>query len=196
MVFMICAHLPYIYVAWYYRECDHRNCTYVNGFRSLTPVDSWVFLVGQSLPSVPDGKRFDQMFATLAAKFSKVQYFGSYRVVGYDAWARARNGRIERVFAFVGDVGEVFANLGRQSPKVIFDNAERIDAEEQRMAAAGQDRPAAQKVLVRRQRHPVTSEEDTMAVAGAWSVDPSLLEQRHLAPSAGFVVVLPQTLRD
>ena len=101
----------HIYVAWYYRECDHRNCTYVNGFRSLTPVDGWVFLVGQSLPSVPDGKRFDQMFATLAAKFSKVQYFGSYRVVGYDAWARARNGRIERVFAFVGDVGEFLRTL-------------------------------------------------------------------------------------
>jgi len=90
-------------------------------------VDVWPTqksVVGSGLP-VPDQRdpktqgagevdsRFDVLFAALARQFPEVQFFSSYRVVGLAAWARARAGRIERIFCFAD--GEVYANTGLQT---------------------------------------------------------------------------------
>jgi hypothetical protein len=50
-------------------------------------------------------------------RFDDVQFFGSYRVVGFVAWARALQGRPVRVFAYADGDGEVRANIGEQTPE-------------------------------------------------------------------------------
>ena len=185
------------------------------------PVNGWIFVVSPHLP-YPDhrkgashdaiGARFDSMFRALATKFEQVQFFGSYRVVGYDAWARARSGKVERVFCFID--GEVYANDGPQSAeerllrlpdvsglspeaatKAIFLNAERREAEEARLIATGLSRSEARRKLLSEQRDPIPSEEDTMAVAGSWSINPIHLDALKLEPRTGFLAVLPRALR-
>src|SRR5262249_43189589 len=93
------------------------------------PVAGWVLVVGFSLPypvaatqSLPVadtqalreiGRKLDVLLARLAKRFDEVQFFGSYRVVDFVAWARAQNGKPTRVFSFAD--GEVFANAGEQT---------------------------------------------------------------------------------
>ena len=179
------------------------------------PIEGWVLAVGSGLP-VPDQRdpktqgagevdsRFDVLFAALAKQFSEVQFFSSYRVVGLAAWARARAGRIERIFCFAD--GEVYANTGPQAAEektlrlldlsglsplaarqAIFKNAEERNVQEERLVAGGMDRQAAQRKLLTSQRTPIPDEDDPMRVAAAWSLNPSTLEERHLPPSVGTI---------
>ena len=61
------------------------------------PVSGWVFVAGFWLPYpvAPTerhheiGKKFDVLFSRLMKRFDDVQFFGSYRVVDFAAWARA-----------------------------------------------------------------------------------------------------------
>jgi hypothetical protein len=187
------------------------------------PVDGWVFVVGSSLP-YPDHKasrteseaetdrRFDHLFTALAARFPEVQFFGSYRVVGFSAWARARQARIERIFSFAD--GEVLANMGVQSIEeqalkfpdltglsveaardALLAYGARRDRHEEQLLADGLDRRAADQALREEGRAPIPDEEDVLDLAGAWSVNPSLLEGRALAPGTGFTARLPPEMR-
>jgi len=179
------------------------------------PIDGWVMAVGFGLP-IPDhrdpktqgrGKvdpRFDVLFSTLAKRFPDVQFFASYRVVGLSAWARARAGRIERVFAYAD--GEVYANLGAQTAEektlgfldvsglsplaareAIFRNAEELDAKEGALLAGGMDGKSAQRMALGSRRAPIPGEDDPIDLAGKWSVYPLRLDERKLAPSLGVV---------
>jgi hypothetical protein len=179
------------------------------------PIDGWVLVVGSGLP-LPDhhdpktqgaaevDPSFDVLFAALAKQFPEVQFFSSYRVVGLAAWARARAGRIERIFCYAD--GEVYANTGPQTAEekalkfldlsglsplsareAIYKNAEQRNAQEDRLVAGGMDRLAAQRKALALQRTPIPDEDDPMVIAAAWSLNPNALEERHLPPSVGTI---------
>lgn len=104
-----------------------------------------------------------EWLATLSRALGEVQFFGTHRVGDYAAWARAVDGEVRRVFVFTGDVVE----------EGTADDAERslgIDLEE---------------------RFP--GEDDVLAMAGAWSLDPTTLETRESAPGGGLLGRLPAT---
>ena len=100
------------------------------------------------------GWKFAVLFLRLMQQFADAQFFGSYRVVGFVARARAQNGEPKRVFAY-GD-SRVSANLGEQTPEEaklkfanlsslstsdagdrIFETTEQQDAEEDMLVAKG-----------------------------------------------------------
>jgi len=69
------------------------------------PVSGWVLIVGRWLPHPAVigserqiGRKFDILFSRLMQRFDEVQFFGSYRVVGFVAWARALMGKPMRIF--------------------------------------------------------------------------------------------------
>jgi hypothetical protein len=185
------------------------------------PVGGWVFVVGSDLPladlrdsrNPPQGaridRRFEQIFGALSQVFPEVQFFASYRVVGLDGWVRARRGRVERNF-LIAD-GEVYANVGAQTAEerqlkfldlsglstaratqAIFANAQQRNAQEEHLIATGMDRQEVRLQLRQVQRDPIPNEEDTMALAGAWSINPNSLEDRKLPRSVGLVGQLPR----
>ncbi len=185
------------------------------------PVSGWVLVVGLALP-YPDrrtqgrnadiDRRFSEMFGALVARFDEVQHFGSYRVVGFEAWARAKGGKIERSFCYAD--GEVYDNTGVQtsvekllkfpnlsgmSPEAatsaIFSMASRIQAEEERLMASGLPLKEAKKRTSERQRGPIPGEGDAMAIAGHWSIDPTRIEELKVPPSVGYVAVLPSHMQ-
>jgi hypothetical protein len=49
---------------------------------------------------------------TLSATFGEAQGFASHRVIEYHHWMLARNGRLVRCFAYIGETGELLANNG------------------------------------------------------------------------------------
>jgi hypothetical protein len=136
-----------------------------------------------------------------------VQLFGTYRVVGFDAWARAKEGRIERVFA-ISDV-EVTANEGAQTSEEaelgFLDLGRRGPREATEYLYQRANEIRAQQGEGRRQKEldaygrpcrfhddPVPSEDHTVAIAGMWSMDPTILDRKPWASGVGYVGRLPR----
>jgi hypothetical protein len=100
------------------------------------------------------------------------------RVVSAHAWARARPSGLERAYSYVGESGEKTLDLGVPSP------------EERALAFAFFDptSPEAQQDSYwDREDLKYPDEEHVMALAGAWSIDPSALEGRNLETVAGLL---------
>lgn len=185
-------------------------------------VDGWVLLVGTSLPypiNTEDGdhcgigRAFDLVFERLKSRFEEVQFFGSYRVVGFVAWARSVRGVSERVFSY-GD-GGVYASIGEQSPEEAMLGFPRLDGlslsgATDRIFALAEEQHARQDALVAsgvperesmaqsRQGNAdaIPGEDDVVALAGLWSVDPAHLDDpgRAQESSVGLVARLPEDL--
>jgi hypothetical protein len=118
------------------------------------PVEGWTFVVGRG--TFPDDKRSLQnivgIVRELSSTFGEAQGFASHRVIEYHHWILARNGHIERCYAYTGEQGEVLANTGpitESERKLAFSNL-----------------PGDKWT---------PNESDVMGVAGGWSVDPTKL---------------------
>lgn len=152
------------------------------------PLSGWSIAVSHGLPALderatdeqfqkqaPLGERsgrFILMMQSLAARFEDVQYFGSYRVVGYVAWCRARDGRIERAFGYAD--GQLFANLGSTTPeeaKIGFPDLSGLSLDE-----------ATDKLF---ESDGSTHEELPAKLAGEWSINPLTLEEAGYPSSVG-----------
>ncbi len=185
------------------------------------PIGDWILAVAPliDLPSQIDesaddpivaglGREFRRHFSGLTTRFSEVQFFCSYRVVGYVAWARARQGEPPRAFAFMDDV---LVNTGDQSPEEarlgfpnlsglspadasdrIFELAQARDDEEDRLVAAGLSRNDASARVRQSGRHPLPVEEDVVELAALWSIDPTRLEKEEHRPGVGIAGLLPK----
>lgn len=157
------------------------------------PVKGWILVVGSSLPypvmHTPDrhggiGQKFDLLFTRLASRFSEVQFFGNYRVVGFVAWARVQVDRPLRIFSF-GD-GDVYANIGNQTQE---------EARLQFLDLSGLSPRAASERLFSNEGKKLPSEADVTRLAALWSVDPGTLSKSDALPNLGLVALLPEALR-
>ena len=177
------------------------------------PLDGWTFVVGSNLPypyktteaDVAAQKVNDNFFFILnqlSSKFSEVQFFGSYRVVGFEAWVKTTNGELVRAFSFAD--GTVYANMGAQTKEEkqlkfidlsglspseaeskIFNQA-AIDANKEG-AAQLLRQPFDQQTLGR----VIPSEGDATDIAKLWSIDPTDLPATYKIKSVGVVGFLP-----
>ncbi|WP_152249144.1 hypothetical protein [Xanthomonas maliensis] len=153
------------------------------------PIDGWVIVAGAALPypvmHTPDrhegiGDAFDVLFSRLAASFSDVQFFGSYRVVDFVAWARRKMGEPDRIFAF-GD-GDVYANVGKQTADEVLLGLPNLDDLSLEEATARMFEDEA----------PFLDEEAPLLLAGRWSINPGKLSETSLSAACGVVVELPR----
>lgn len=75
------------------------------------PVDGWMLVVGAALPDpVVDVDRCFCFLTSLSREVAEVQYFQLDRILNYHAWARVRDGRVQRAYAWAG---ETLWNEGR-----------------------------------------------------------------------------------
>jgi hypothetical protein len=134
------------------------------------PIDGWVLAASTRFPDPGDKKHPDAAtpaLARLSQAFGEVQYFATYDVLDLHAWARFVNGTAVRKVAFLGADGAAVWAEGESTP------------EERKLGllytAKAMEKP------------PYPTEENVYAVAGAWSLDPTTLQARHLPPSLGVV---------
>ena len=82
------------------------------------PVEGWTFVAGVSLP-LPQGDSFVDkaapLLARVAREFRSVQYFATFPIIDFYAWARFENGNLVRAFA-VGEAGVVW-DIGGLTPE-------------------------------------------------------------------------------
>ncbi len=147
------------------------------------PVDGWSFVVSKhQLPFAENAESIDllkTMLIDLSKEFSRACYFGTYRVVGYDCWIKATDGKIERAYSLV-DGGNIIAE---GDPTPIEEKYNLINT----LSEEAENDPDYfdQEGL----RWP--DEGLTMEVAGAWTIDPQTLDDRKdVAPGAGLVGTL------
>lgn len=183
------------------------------------PVSGWVLVVGFWLPypvapTQPHqhiGRKFDVLFSRLMTRFDDVQFFGSYRVVGFVAWARAVKGTPMRIFAYAD--GEVFANLGEQTPEEarlkfanltglspadardkIFKIAEEQETQESALVARGLSPREASARVWQNGREAIPGETDVVELAALWSIDPTQLSNQDRPLGLGLATRLPKNL--
>ncbi len=134
------------------------------------PLNGWVLAASISLPEITDKTRPDQLsplVKSLGKRFPDVQYFGTHRVVEYHGWLRATDGEIVRRYAYLGECGETLSDEGQQTD------------EETKLGLIYND-----------SKFP--DEQDVIQLAGAWSIDPTTLDDIHREKSVGNLGSLPK----
>jgi len=141
-------------------------------------------------------------------RFDDVQFFGSHRVVGFVAWARALNGKPIRVFSYAD---EIMANVGEQTPeeaKLGFANlgglslsdaldemfriADEQHSEQETLVASGVPQREARTRVLQNRRDAIPDETDVVDLAALWSIDPSRLSDQDHPVGLGLATRLPK----
>lgn len=147
------------------------------------PLDGWVLAAGWALPGPGNPSALESwqdLMSRLSETFGEAQFFANHRVSSYTAWARYRNGRVERLFA-QGD--DPLHDLGWQTP----------EEEELGFRFFEPNSPEAEEEgYWDREDLRSPDESDVMALAERWSLDPSRLGERDLPPSTGLAGRLPR----
>ncbi len=134
----------------------------------VSPVENgWVLAISTRLPeaSQPPGRqRLTRWLTQLSQRFGEAQYFGSNRVVTYQAWARARQGQLVRAYAYSGETGATLWNVGPKTPEEAALGLNFLDEASPDASGEGYRQRAALSY---------PDEESVLAIARRWSVDTS-----------------------
>jgi hypothetical protein len=150
------------------------------------PVNGWTFVAGLPLPHPLGGRFIDKwtpLLASLGREFIEVQYFISYPLIDYYAWARIVDGKRLRAFA-IGDEG-VLWNEGKPSKD---EKALGLTLFELRGVRERQGDAGGELVLY-------PTEDHVMRLASKWSLDPTRLEGMPAEPALGLIAVAPSHWR-
>ena len=72
----------------------------------ITPqIGEWTLAVGMGLPgdSQESIVKLEKMLNKLSSELGEAQFFGTHRVVEYHNWMKSVNGKIERIYSYVGE---------------------------------------------------------------------------------------------
>ena len=166
--------------------CNWKNgieYAYQNSVFISPPVDGWSLAISKlQLPvaqTEEDARLIKTMVEDLSKEYSRAQYFGTYRVIGYDCWMKAENGRLERAYASVDGANTIVE--GEPTPVEQKFNLINTLSEEATNDPDYYDREDLKW----------PNESITMDIAAAWSVNTQDLEGRKdIAPGVGLVGVL------
>jgi hypothetical protein len=146
------------------------------------PVNGWTFVVGLALPH-PVGRGFvdkaTPLLERLGREFVEVQYFFSYPLIDFHAWARLIDGRVVRAFA-IGDEGMLW-NTGRPTKE---EKALGLRLFELRGVRGRKGDAGGEMILY-------PTEDHVMRLAARWSIDPTTLDAAKAEPGVGVSAFAP-----
>jgi len=150
------------------------------------PVDGWTFVIGLALPH-PVSKSFvdklTPLLLSMTGRFPDAQYYFTYPLIDFFAWARVKNGRLVRAFA-AGDEGVVW-NKGRptREERALGLKLFELRGVQERKGDAGGE------LLL----HP--TEDHVLQVARHWSIDPTRLTDSDASAGLGVIGRAPASWR-
>jgi hypothetical protein len=128
----------------------------------ITPVvEEWTIAIGMH-PEAGQAN-FLAYLETLSKEFGEAFYFGTHRVVGYQAWGRAKEGKAVRAFGYLGERGEFLIDVGDRTPEEI----------ELRIGIKDHDS--------------APDEETVLDLAGMWVLDPREIDLHTKATGPGLI---------
>lgn len=136
------------------------------------PVSGWILVVGTPVVWEADDHAITRM-VELSHPFGETQLFGSVRTSDSYLWARARNGKLLRLF-YEGDGNRRVEGEPTEAEKAFqFFDPSSPESE--------------QPGYWERNDLRYVDETCVLEIAGKWSVDPSRLDQMNLAPALGLL---------
>lgn len=162
------------------------------------PVNGWTFVIGRLTADAGgevDVVNVEKFITNLSKQFGEVQAFATHRVVDFHHWMLARNGSLIRSFAYCGENGEVLTNKGKltqieesyewdQLLKFCSDEEDQTD-EFDGFSDEGDELDEFW----------LPDEETVMEVAGAWSINPTEIEDLSLDEGSGILAFAPGNYR-
>jgi hypothetical protein len=124
------------------------------------PIRGWTLAVGK-LPELSD-KRCLSLLEQISRRFKLVFYFGTHRIVEYQAWGIAEEGDLRRAHVWSGERGEFLLNIGERTPVEIELGAGIEDFEQ------------------------APNEETVLELASRWTIDPRELDSMTDARGPGL----------
>jgi hypothetical protein len=137
----------------------------------ITPqVGEWTLAVGMGLPlgdSQESIEKLEKVLNELSSEFGEAQFFGTHRVVEYHNWMKSVDGKIERIYSYVGESMENIKVYGKPTEPESNLNLFNSLSEE-----------AKSDEYYDREDLDYADEELVMKIAENWSVNPSKLTKR------------------
>lgn len=150
------------------------------------PIKGWTIVAGLSLPLPAGGTFVDKMsplLQRLATAFADVQYFATFPIIDFYAWARWEKGREFRSFA-IGEAGIVWekGNLTSEERKLGLSYIELRGIRGRHGDIGGA-----------LDLHP--TEMHVLSLAGAWSISPVAIGTSGADAGVGWIGRAPQSWR-
>jgi hypothetical protein len=141
---------------------------YTSGVYVAAPISGWTLAHGRDLPLDAGQPDFAEELCALSERLGEVQFFGTHRVVDYHAWAWARSGELVRGYCYVGESGDVPLFQGEPTPAEVTlgKGTQPLDD-----AFDGWSDDEIDTWFAT-----TPDEGDVMAIAGAWSLDPTQID--------------------
>jgi len=137
----------------------------------ITPqIGEWTLAVGMGLPlgdSQESIEKLEKVLNELSSEFGEAQFFGTHRVVEYHNWMKSVNGKMERVYSYVGESMENIKVYGEPTEPERNLNLFNSLSEE-----------AKSEEYYDREDLDYADEELVMKIAEYWSVNPTKLTER------------------
>lgn len=150
------------------------------------PVNGWTFVTGLALPH-PVSRHFvdkcTPLLLDLGTEFAEAQYFFTYPLIDFYAWARVIDAKLVRAFA-IGDEGIVW-NKGKPTKE---ERALGLKLFELRGVRGRKGDAGGAMILY-------PTEDHVMTIAGRWSLDPTRLDAKSAEPGAGYIGRAPHHWR-
>lgn len=146
------------------------------------PVEGWTFVVGLALPHPMSAAFIDKwtpLLEGLADRFQDVQYYFSYPLIDFYAWAKYSDGKFVRAFA-TSDAGTLISR-GKPTREEKALGLKLFDfrgVRERRGDAGGE-------IIL----HP--TEDHVMRLAAKWSMDPTTLGPASAPQALGVIAEAP-----
>jgi len=149
----------------------------------VTPsIDGWVLVAGWGLPhgdsqeSLAEVKTIAGM---LSKEFDEAHFFCSHRVVEYHCWLKSVNGNTQRLYSYMGEQLQNIEIVGKPT-----DAEKGYDLVNTFSAEAEKDDYWDNEDLI------IPDEQLVMKIAGAWSIDPTLIENNKNIKGLGLLGTL------
>lgn len=142
-------------------------------------INGWVLAVGLSLPHQGTNESYDEITGLankLSERFGEAQFFCTHWIVEYHCWLKSVNGKIERLYSYLGESGENLKIKGKPTP-----------AEQKYNLVNTFSDDAKNENYFEREDLVVPDEELVMEIAGEWSVNPTTLEDRKNIRGLGIL---------
>jgi hypothetical protein len=143
---------------------------YENGVFITPQIGDWTLAVGMGLP-LGDNKesieKLEKVLNELSSEFGEAHFFGTHRVVEYHNWMKSVNGKMERIYSYVGESMEnikVFGNPTEPEKELKLFNSLSEEAKSDE--------------YFDREDLDYADEELVMKIAENWSINPTKLTER------------------
>ncbi len=137
----------------------------------ITPqIGEWTIAVGMGLPTgdtLESIETLEILLNNLSSIYGEAHFFGTHRVVEYHNWMKSINGKIERVYAYIGENNQNIKVSGQLTPP-----------EKKLTLFNSLSKEAKSNTYWDREDLDYPDEELVMKIAENWSINPVKLSQR------------------